>query len=55
MTERDLEKLRKKMIEELKRLGIKWSYITCDYCPDKHRCLYAYDTYNTDGDCIAIK
>ena len=28
---------------------------TCDTCSDRHRCTFAYDVYNTDGDCILMK
>ncbi len=28
---------------------------TCDICSLKHDCEYAYDEYNTDGDCLASK
>lgn len=39
--------------------GIHWSPIhpvtTCDGCSDAGRCPYAFDDYNTDGDCLASK
>lgn len=28
---------------------------TCTDCPLKDRCAYAYDPYNTDGDCLLGK
>lgn len=28
---------------------------TCDDCPSNGGCEYAFDGYNTDGDCLAIK
>lgn len=28
---------------------------TCDTCDHAPRCLYAFDAYNTDGDCLASK
>ena len=50
-----IEELRRQAIEELKRLGIRFMYLTCDYCEHRETCEYAYDLYNTDGDCIVIK
>lgn len=29
--------------------------LTCETCADKNECEYAYDPYNTDGECLAIK
>ena len=29
--------------------------LTCYKCGDVDRCPYAFDPYNTDGDCLAIK
>ena len=29
--------------------------MTCDTCPDNDTCEFAFDAYNTDGDCIAVK
>lgn len=28
---------------------------TCNTCSDKNTCKYAFDLYNTDGDCLASK
>lgn len=28
---------------------------TCDKCPDRYTCEYAFDMYNTNGDCLANK
>ena len=28
---------------------------TCDDCEDNKECKYAWDMYNTDGDCLAGK
>lgn len=46
---------RSEAIKLLRRLGIRFSYITCDRCPLRDSCPYAYDPYNIDGDCIAAK
>jgi hypothetical protein len=29
--------------------------ITCEKCEDNDNCEYAFDLYNTFGDCLAIK
>ena len=29
--------------------------LTCNKCPDVEECPYAWDPYNTDGDCLADK
>jgi len=50
-----LTEKRKNMLKVLERLGIKPRWITCDYCPNKTTCNYAYDPYNTDGDCLLEK
>lgn len=31
------------------------SAFTCHYCLDNDKCNLAYDLYNQDGDCLAIK
>ncbi len=28
---------------------------TCDDCPSRRTCEWAFDVYNTDGDCLAEK
>lgn len=28
---------------------------TCQYCENKQTCIFAFDDYNTDGDCLADK
>lgn len=28
---------------------------TCDDCPARQTCEFAFDAYNTDGDCLADK
>jgi hypothetical protein len=28
---------------------------TCDRCQARHTCEFAFDLYNTDGDCLAEK
>lgn len=31
------------------------SSITCEDCPHNDDCEWAWDLYNTDGDCLAMK
>jgi len=54
-SEQELQKLREEMVRELMRMGIRFSFITCDRCPQRHTCPYAYDPYNIDGECLAEK
>ena len=28
---------------------------SCDECGAKHTCMFTFDPYNTDGDCLAEK
>lgn len=50
-----IEEKRNAMIQNLKSFGINYKTITCDNCDSKTECEYAYDSYNTDGDCLAVK
>lgn len=46
---------RMSLVYDFKREGYKYGYLTCDFCGDRHTCEFAYDGYNTDGDCLAMK
>ena len=48
----DLDKYLKYLEE---KYDIKLEDLTCHTCKDKETCPYAYDGYNIDGDCLAIK
>ena len=37
------------------RFGVPKDMTTCYDCPSKETCRYAWDPYNTDGDCLASK
>lgn len=37
---------------DLAELGDTFKYITCDTCDINAVCLYSFDIYNTDGDCL---
>lgn len=41
--------------EVLRRLRTRAFTYTCDECGAAPNCEYAFDSYNTDGDCIAEK
>lgn len=48
----ELRALRTQLIEEY---GVGEINFTCDDCPAKRVCQFAFDLYNTDGDCLAEK
>lgn len=37
---------------EVVRVQIKF---TCDECKNPEDCVWAFDSYNTDGDCLFLK
>lgn len=41
--------------EQLKEENKHLNIYTCYKCSDKKTCQYAYDAYNTNDDCLAIK
>jgi len=43
------------VLDELERPPIPKEDLTCHTCKDKDICRYAYDHYNTNGDCLAMK
>jgi len=49
------EDKRSAMIEYLVANHSRAKQLTCDYCTERIKCEFAYDLYNTDGDCIAEK
>ena len=59
MVPSQLEVLRKGSIEALDNKGVRWvkddQKFTCDGCGAKDTCIYVFDLYNTDGDCLAEK
>lgn len=55
-TENQLQLFRKNMIQSYVRAnGENPEKITCDGCSDPANCLFAFDPYNTDGDCLGEK
>lgn len=58
----DDPKLRMQRREELRGLAARhgsklpWdAKFTCDECPSAMECRYAWDDYNTQNDCLAVK
>jgi hypothetical protein len=53
----DLFHDRAKMIDLLHQewAGPELPDITCDHCSVAHRCQWAFDPYNTNGDCLDEK
>ena len=43
------------MLEAFEERGYNIDNCTCNDCPDKETCNYAWDLYNTEGDCLASK
>lgn len=39
----------------LSELGLIKDDLTCNDCPNKKTCPFAFDPFNTDGDCLALK
>lgn len=44
-------KFRKRVIEEFPFI----TKFTCDECYAKYSCIYAFDPFNTEGDCLEMK
>jgi hypothetical protein len=44
--------LRTRLVQEY---GLGDMPFTCDQCPARNTCDFAFDLYNTDGDCLAEK
>ena len=51
------EKQRERSVKRLKKLGLEFKEFTCDECglAKNGECNYAFDAYNTDGDCLGMK
>ena len=41
--------------EEARANSLTFGAITCEKCPHDPTCQFAWDLYNTDGDCLASK
>jgi len=44
-----------KLEKEIREIRLNVSFVTCSTCQSNDVCEYAFDAYNTNGDCLAIK
>lgn len=52
----ELLRERRASVKQLERHGYEWDgTFSCDHCISVHKCVFAFDEYNTDGDCLAEK
>ena len=54
-TDEEVALFKEKTTEYLKKYWGKPFWFTCDTCALKNNCLFTYETYNTNGDCLASK
>ena len=52
---RDLTDAELADVRALQLAGMPADKYTCDTCAVQRRCLFAWDAYNTDGDCLMEK
>ncbi len=50
LTDEEIKKLRERAVEYVGE-----TEFTCDDCRDRRTCEWAFDPYNTNGDCLAEK
>ena len=58
ITQLEYQLLRKEMFDEAIAGGLNVTHetvLTCDDCPQRFKCEFAADLYNTGGDCLAEK
>lgn len=53
-TDEQLQAIRKDQLKILREYRGKDSF-TCDECSETNACHFAFDAYNTDGDCLGSK
>lgn len=54
-TEEEVQADRESMFGIMAEFKTPYEYITCDKCVLRLRCTIAYDTYNTNGNCLLEK
>ena len=58
-TDEEQKKIREEGVQDLVKLIVvddrSKVKFTCDECTSNRTCAYAFDGYNTDGDCLAEK
>ncbi len=52
LSNRQVDSMSDEVKHELTEFGSTFKYITCDSCMDNKTCSWAFDIYNTDGDCL---
>ena len=52
-----LEEVEEETTDEISYIPFKPGDVrcTCNDCPDNGSCMYAWDSYNEDGDCLLEK
>ena len=55
LTDNDLRKRWEFSAYLAKQIGEPVPTFTCEGCEFQHKCIYAFDLYNTDGDCLMVK
>lgn len=51
----EMEAARRQGLQQLADFGLEDKTLTCDECACFAVCPWAFDLYNTDGDCLAEK
>ena len=46
---------KEEMLDAFEERGYDIDACTCNDCADKDDCVFAFDLYNTSGDCLASK
>ena len=52
---KELAERTKKELKGIVRRELQQVEVTCEKCPYNDNCEYAWDVYNTGGDCLAEK
>lgn len=53
LSDTEVAALRDKRLPDIQEGG--HNAFTCDECAGRSHCMYAFDAYNTSGDCLASK
>ena len=54
-TAEDLARMRKESVELIMQVEAGSPDFTCDFCSRRFECVFVFDPYNTNGDCLAEK
>lgn len=50
-----LRQLEQQWIDKQMKKFPEGTHVTCEGCLEVHCCEFAFDPYNTNGDCLALK